>query len=189
MSRAEAIQALYQLSGILVRVDACSYPDVPEEYQDAVAWADSVGVSGGISEGRFAPFIPVTRGQLAAMLHRFAAWRGEDRASRLALSWDDEEVSSYAEEALNWVLDQGLYEGMTCWGAYPQLPVSRLQLAGILARLQKDRALWPRRSRCSQASQSAAPGKIMKSLPRSFKLPPAVMARWEFRWLLLRRAA
>lgn len=139
VSRAEAIQALYQLSGILVRVDACSYPDVPEEYQDAVAWADSVGVSGGISEGRFAPFIPVTRGQLAAMLHRFAAWRGEDRASRLALSWDDEEVSSYAEEALNWVLDRGLYEGMTCWGAYPQLPVSRLQLAGILARLQKDR--------------------------------------------------
>nr|WP_325231079.1 serine hydrolase [uncultured Oscillibacter sp.] len=137
-SRAEAVQALYRLSGILIPVDACPYADVPEAAQNAVAWAESVGVSGGVSEGRFAPFSPVTRSQLAAMLHRFAAWRGEDVESRTAVSWE-EPVPAYAEEALNWVMDRGLYEGMTDHGLYPDLPVSRLQLAEILARLQKDR--------------------------------------------------
>nr|WP_325213653.1 serine hydrolase [uncultured Oscillibacter sp.] len=139
VSRAEAVQALYRLSGILVRVDDCPYPDVPEAYQDAVAWADSVGVSGGVSEGRFAPDSPVTRSQLAVMLHRFAAWRGEDMESCLAVSWEGESVPPYAEEAVNWVLERGLYESMTDRGLYPDLPVSRLQLACILARLQKDR--------------------------------------------------
>lgn len=136
VSRGEAVQALYRLSGILVRVNPCPYPDVPEEYRDAAAWADSVGVSGGVSEGRFAPFSPVTRSQLAVMLYRFAAWRGEDMESRTAVFWDREEVPAYAEEALNWVMDRGLYTGLTDHGLYPDLPVSRLQLACILARLR-----------------------------------------------------
>ena len=139
VSRAEAVQALYRLSGILVRVDPCPYADVPEAAQDAVAWADSVGVSGGVAEGRFAPAAPVTRSQLAVMLRRFAAWRGEDVESRTAVSWDGEAVPAYAEEALNWVADRGLYEGMTDRGLYPDLPVSRLQLACVLARLQAPR--------------------------------------------------
>ena len=139
VSRAGAVQALYRLSGILVRVDECPYADVPEEYQDAVAWADSVGVSGGVSEERFAPFSPVTRSQLAVMLQRFAAWRGESTASRLAVSWEGEAVPPYAEEAVNWALDRGLYAGMTDHGLYPDLPVSRLQLACVLARLQGER--------------------------------------------------
>ena len=139
VSRAEAVQALYRLTGILLRVDACPYPDVPEEYQAAVAWADSAGVSGGVSEGCFDPFAPVTRSQLAVMLHRFAAWRGENMESRLAVSWDGETVPAYAEEAVNWALERGLYTGMTDHGLYPDLPVSRLQLACMLARLQGDR--------------------------------------------------
>lgn len=139
VSRAEAVRALYRLSGILVPVGDCPYPDVPEEYRDAAAWADSVGVSGGVAEGRFEPFAPVTRSQLAVMLHRFAAWRGEDVESRTAVSWEDGEVPAYAGEAVNWVMDRGLYAGMTDGGLYPSLPVSRLQLAEILARLQRDR--------------------------------------------------
>ena len=139
VTRAEAVQALYRLSGILVRVDPCPYPDVPEEYQDAAAWAAACGISGGVSEDRFAPAEAVSRSQLAVMLHRFAAWRGEDMESRLAVSWDGETVPPYAEEAVNWVLERGLYAGMTDHGLYPALPVSRLHLAGILARLQRDR--------------------------------------------------
>ncbi len=138
-SRAEAMEALYRLSGILVRVDACPWPDVPEEYQDAAAWAAGVGVCGGVSGGRFAPFSAVSRSQLAAMLHRFAAWRGENVESRVAVSWDGGRAPAYAEEALNWVMDRGLYGSMTERGLYPDLPVSRLQLAAVLARLQRDR--------------------------------------------------
>ena len=139
VSRGEAVQALYRLSGISLRVDDCPYPDVPEEYRDAVAWAAACGISGGVAGDRFGSDAPVTRSQLAVMLHRFAAWRGEDVESRAAVSWDGEKVPAYAEEALNWVMDRGLYAGMTERGLYPDLPVARLQLACILARLQKDR--------------------------------------------------
>lgn len=138
-SRGEAVTALYRLSGVLVRAEPCPYPDVPEEYRDAAVWADGAGVSGGVGQGRFAPFSPVTRSQLAVMLHRFAAWRGEETQSRTAVSWGGEKVPAYAEEALNWVTDRGLYAGLTDRGLYPDLPVSRLQLAEILARLQEER--------------------------------------------------
>lgn len=138
-TRAEAVGALYRLSGISLPVDDCPWPDVPEAYRDAAAWADSVGISGGVSEDRFAPDSPVTRSQLAVMLRRFAAWRGEDVESRTAVSWAGESVPAYAQEALNWVADRGLYAGMTDHGLYPDLPVSRLQLACVLARLQRDR--------------------------------------------------
>ncbi|WP_300344929.1 serine hydrolase [uncultured Oscillibacter sp.] len=139
VSRGEAVAALYRLSGVQVRVDECGYGDVPEEYRDAVAWAGSAGVSGGMGEGRFAPASPVTRSQLAAMLYRFAAWRGEDMTCRTAVCAEGEEVPAYAREAMDWVFDRGLYEGMTDNGIYPDLPVSRLQLACILARLERER--------------------------------------------------
>ena len=139
VSRGEAVQALYRLSGILVSVDSCPFPDVPEEYRDAVAWAAACGISGGVAEDWFDSQAWVTRSQLAVMLRRFAAWRGEDVESRTAVYWDGETVPSYAEEALNWVMDRGLYQGMTDHGLYPDLPVSRLQLAAVLARLQGNR--------------------------------------------------
>jgi len=137
VSRGEAVQALYRLSGILVRADGCPYTDVPEAYWDAVAWARGSGVSGGVSEDRFTPGAPVTRSQLAVMLCRFSAWRGENTETK-ALT-DGGDVPAYAREALGWVLGRGLFEGMTENGLYPALPVSRLQLANILARLQRDR--------------------------------------------------
>ena len=56
VSRGEAVQALYRLSGILFPVDVCPYPDVPEEYQDAAAWASACGISGGVAGGRFLIF-------------------------------------------------------------------------------------------------------------------------------------
>lgn len=139
VSRGEAVGALYRLSGIPFPVDDCPYPDVPEEYRDAVAWAAACGISGGVSGDRFDSASPVTRSQLAVMLRRFAAWRGEDTESRTAVAWNGETVPAYAEEALNWVTDRGLYAGLTERGLYPDLPVSRLQLAAVLARLQEER--------------------------------------------------
>lgn len=138
VTRGEAVSALYRLSGELVQADGCRYTDVPEEIQDAVVWASSAGISGGVSEDRFAPNGPVTRSQLAVMLHRFAAWRGDSVESKLAVSWNGESVPAYAEEAVNWVLERRLYAGMTDHGLYPSLPVSHLQFAEILVRLQRD---------------------------------------------------
>lgn len=139
VSRGGAAAALYRLSGARIAVDAAPYPDVPEDLWDAVAWASSAGVAGGVTGERFDPAGPVTRSQLAVMLHRFSAWRGEDIECRLALSWDGEAVPPYAEEAVNWAVGRGLYGGMLDRGLYPGLPVSRLQLAEILARLERDR--------------------------------------------------
>lgn len=95
------IAALYRLSGVLERMEPCGYRDVPEELEDAAAWAVSAGVSGGVSEDRFAPEDSVTRSQLAVLLYRFAAWRGDDMKSKIKISG---EVPAYAEEAWGWVL-------------------------------------------------------------------------------------
>ena len=47
---------------------------VPARYYDAVTWAKQSGVMSGYGDGMFHPDDPITREQLAAMLHRFQGW-------------------------------------------------------------------------------------------------------------------
>ena len=45
-------------------------------YAEAIRWATSEGIAGGYGGGVFGPDDPITREQLAVMLHRYAPARG-----------------------------------------------------------------------------------------------------------------
>ena len=47
-------------------------------YAEAIRWASAEGVAGGYGGGMFGPDDPITREQLAVMLHRYAQHEGYD---------------------------------------------------------------------------------------------------------------
>jgi len=107
------------------------FQDVPPDawYAGAVERAAASGLMQGTGAGRFSPGGTVTRGQIAAILHRLAgepALRG--------FSFSDVPSSAYYGVAVAWAARRGIVEGYPDGTFRPDLPVSRQQLAAILWR-------------------------------------------------------
>lgn len=92
------------------------FTDVPADSgeAEAVAWAAGLGIAKGYGDGRFGPNDPVTREQAAAMLYRFAqaAGQGFQGLWMFLLNYPDaSEVSAWADEAMHWVVMNGILTG------------------------------------------------------------------------------
>lgn len=137
--RAAVITVLYRMSGEDAPVYDGRFSDVAEGawYTDAVAWGVSAGIVNGVTEDSFAPARPITRSQLAAMLARFADYLGGDTAAAGDLSAypDADYVNEYAVQPMSWVIENDLYRITVSGELLPNMPVSRLQLAGALVGL------------------------------------------------------
>ena len=95
---------------------APSFQDVsPQQYYaGAVAWAAANGVVSGYSEDAFGPDEMITREQMAAILYRYAQYKGLDVSGRADLSVfsDAGQISSYAVDAMSWARSSGLIAGV-----------------------------------------------------------------------------
>lgn len=110
------------------------FQDVPQDawYAGPVERVCAAGLMKGTGPGLFSPGGTVTRGQIAAILHRLAgepAVRGS--------SFSDVADGAYYSEAVAWAARQGVAEGFPDGTFRPDLPVSRQQLAAILWRYAK----------------------------------------------------
>ena len=138
VTRAMLVTILHRLEGAPTAA-AGSFTDVPagQWYTDAVAWAAANGIVNGTSATTFAPNDPVTREQFAAILYRYAAYKGMDSvtlAEVLGRFADCDACSAYAVSALEWAVQEGLIHGMTDTTLAPKGSATRAQAATILAR-------------------------------------------------------
>ena len=137
-SRAMIVTILYRLENEPA-VSGSSFTDVPsgQWYSNAVAWAAENGIVNGVTDTTFAPNSPITREQMAAILYRYAAWKGCDVSERVDLSGyaDAASVSGYATEAMAWANAEGLITGVTNTTLRPAGSAVRAQAATILMRL------------------------------------------------------
>ena len=110
--------------------------DIAQWYGKAVVWAADNGIVTGYSDTAFGPNDPVTREQLAAILYRYAVYRGmtavtlEDNLGGFA---DADQISSYAIPAMNWAVGKGLINGSGSTLA-PKAQATRAQVAAIIHR-------------------------------------------------------
>lgn len=106
-------------------------------YTDAVAWAAANGIVSGYGNGSFGPEDVITREQIAAILYRYAAYKGYDVSGRADLSGytDRAQVSGYAAEAMAWANAAGLMTGTSASTLTPGGPATRAQAAALLMRL------------------------------------------------------
>lgn len=133
MNRGMLVTVLYRLAG-KPNAGEQHFSDVPAGayYKDAVAWASQFGVVTGMGNGKFAPNDNITREQLAVILYRFA---GSPAASNMSVSFTDSTtISSWAQNAMAWAVNEGLLSGMSDGTLAPQGQATRAQVATILMR-------------------------------------------------------
>ena len=141
-TRAMVVTILWRLEGEPASGYDMDYSDVAGGawYAGAVRWATEHGIVNG-SEGQFYPGGTVTREQLAAMLYRYAQYKGYDLTAGGDLSGfaDAGAVSGWAETSLAWAVGQGLLQGSDSQ-VDPQGSAIRAQTAAILMRFCENTA-------------------------------------------------
>ena len=133
-TRAMIVSILARLEGVTT-AEAAGFADVNDEwYATAVNWAANVGVVNGYEDNTFRPNTAITREQLAAILMNYAAYKGEDVSNRADLTSYTDQPSTWAQEAMQWAVAEGLISGVTNTELQPQGNATRAQVAAILQR-------------------------------------------------------
>ena len=129
---------LYRLEGSPAVTGTSAFVDVPagQWYTDAVNWAAANQIVKGTSATTFAPNDSITREQMAAILYRYAQYKGYDVTASADLSayTDAAIISSYAVSAMQWAVGEGLINGITDTTLVPGGSATRAQVAAILMR-------------------------------------------------------
>ena len=105
----------------------------------AVYWARLNGIAGGYDDATFGPNDPITREQMAAILYRYAQYKGYDVSAKADLNkfTDADEISNYALEALQWANAEGLINGKGDGVLDPKGQATRAEAAAILMRFNE----------------------------------------------------
>lgn len=142
MTRAMLVTTLYRAAGSPpLENEDLGYPfaDVPGDtwYADGVYWARQNGVVNGFTEEEFGPDAPVSREQIAAILWRYAGSPAAQEGTDFA---DEDAISAYAVQAVDWARANGVVNGSEGNQFLPQDHATRAEVATILRNYMTRRA-------------------------------------------------
>lgn len=149
MTRADFCYAVYQMAGTPTLEDPnqpAPFSDIDREserYQyDAILWAENAGVIAGYSDGRFLPNQVVSRAQIAAFLHRYAKYAGQEYALKSSVEetkfTDELSIHEVFVDDVYWAKENGYVNGFSDGTFRPNIAVTRAQSAAILARFHQN---------------------------------------------------
>lgn len=137
-TRGMIVTILHRMEGSPAAPDP-TFPDVRADfyYAQPITWAEAQGIVTGYEDGTFGPEDSITREQLAAILFRFAGYKGWALAAPASLERfpDAGRISPYAAEPLSWAVGAGLVSGMANGMLSPGGTATRAEVATILMRL------------------------------------------------------
>lgn len=132
-SRAQVITFLWRMAGSPVVTNTVSaFDDVPADsyYWNAVQWATANGITAGIGSGLFGSNSTCTRGQMAALLYRYAGSPAVDGE----LPFTDVSADSYYAKAVIWAVENGITNGVSETAFAPDNICTRAQIVTFLYR-------------------------------------------------------
>ena len=137
VTRGQLAQILYNMEGRPAVQANGVFRDVQQSawFFSPVVWAERMGLVSGFPDGSFQPNAPVTREQMAAILQRYAQWKGLDfalqggDAGRFA---DFGAVSDWAKAAMQWAVSAGVFHGDNAHRLNPQSSATRAEIAAML---------------------------------------------------------
>ena len=135
MTRSMLVTVLWRMEGS-PKAAASSFTDAHGSwYSSAVDWAAANGIVKGYSDKIFAPDDTITREQMAAILYRYASFKGVDVSAAKDLGGfnDSASVSGYAKDAMSWAVAEGIINGADT-KLLPAGGATRAQVAAILHR-------------------------------------------------------
>ena len=138
LTRAMLVTVLYRNAGEPAVNKSIPFADVDmgSWYADAVVWAKQNGIVNGVNETDFAPDSNITREQIAAIMFRYAQYKGMETVTleeNLHFT-DANEISEYAVSAMNWAVGSGLMKGKSATTINPKDNATRAEIAAILQR-------------------------------------------------------
>ena len=138
MTRAMLVTVLWRAEGQSTASSAASFTDAASDswYSSAVAWAVENGIVNGTSDTTFSPDKSVTRQEIAAILQRYAKYKGADitQTADLSAYTDNASVASWASDAMAWAVNKGVITGATSTTLAPSANATRAQVATMLMR-------------------------------------------------------
>lgn len=137
VTRAMFVTVIYRMENE-PQTGKCAFTDVESGsyYESAVAWANENGIVSGISEDCFAPNEPITREQMAAIIYRYAAFKGYDITTSSNTSYtDNDNISDYAKDAVIWAAEKYVMTGNTDGSFAPKANTTRAQTASVFMRM------------------------------------------------------
>lgn len=142
VARAQLPVILYRLEGSPAVVYEKKYTDVPNGtwYTNAILWASKNGIVSGYSDHYFGVSDSISREQMASMMYRYAKYKGYNISKDASLNdfSDKNQVSSYAEKALRWMVGSKLLFGKGDGTILdPQGIASRCEAAAIVMRFME----------------------------------------------------
>ena len=140
ITRGMFVTVLYRMEGSPETALDYGFADVPQDeyYAEAVAWADDYGIVLGYSEMEFAPEQTISREQMAAIIYRYAGYKGEDTTVQSGAAYtDSESISDYALDAAAWVSANGIMQGRTDGTFAPADFTTRAEAAAVFERTNK----------------------------------------------------
>ncbi|MBR6518382.1 MAG: S8 family serine peptidase [Oscillospiraceae bacterium] len=140
LTRAVLVEALYRLEGKPDVDVAVSFEDVApgSDFADAISWAKQNGIVNGETETKFAPDSNITREQIAAIVYRYAFFKGypaADYENTDISSYDDATaVSDYAKTAVQYAVGSNLMKGKSAQTLCPKDNITRAEISAVLQR-------------------------------------------------------
>lgn len=138
ITRAMFITVLYRMENEPETNSENTFEDVEENayYRDAVLWANENNIAEGITENEFAPNDSITREQMAAIAYRYAKYKGMNTSLKNETTYtDNQNISSYAKEAVSWAADNNIMNGDDKGGFLPAEKSTRAQAAAVFMRI------------------------------------------------------
>lgn len=138
LTRAMVITILHRLANEPSVDFALLFEDVADGawYTEAVRWGASYGIVSGVTEKSFDAEGAISREQLVTMLYRFAEKTDtvKNKGDGAESFSDGAAVSSYAVEAVEWAITNGILKGDGEGKLNPAAPVTRAEAAAIFMR-------------------------------------------------------
>ena len=138
-NRAMLVTILWRMEGCPTSEQATTFTDIKatDYFYNAVLWAAENKIVSGVSETGFAPNDSITREQLAAILYRYAAYKGYDvtQGGMAVREFSDyEKISSYARSSVAWAVNAGIVSGKGNNTLDPGGVATRAEVASMLMR-------------------------------------------------------
>ena len=143
-TRAMVVTVLYRMEGSPSVGAQVPFSDVKagEWYTAAVVWANENGIVQGYGNGVFGIDDTVSREQFAAILYRYAKYKGygagAGNSADLSAYNDAGSISSWAAESMQWACGAGILNGDGAHNLNPANGTSRAETAALLMRFEKN---------------------------------------------------
>lgn len=142
VTRAMMVAVLYRAEGSPAADTSSKFYDVSPEayYAQAVVWAEENNIVYGFSETEFGPELNITREQIAAIMERYADYKGQDtdEIGDLTQFADSDEISWWAIENVQWAVGRGIISGKGNNILDPLGNATRAEIASIIMRFAQD---------------------------------------------------